>query len=103
LSAAYYLFEEIAQPKVKDDQIVAPRAAKTFLFKLFYFSGNLDSGWITVMFTKLSTECSFDYVFVFDGPSPESPLLASFSGQSQPQNVTGHSGQVSWDVVRDSD
>jgi len=50
------------------------------------------------MFTKLSTECSFDYVFVFDGPSPESPLLASFSGQSQPQNVTGRSGQV-WTIM----
>jgi len=47
-----------------------------------------------VMFTKLSTECSFDYVFVYDGPSPSSPLLASFSGQAQPQNVSGHAGQM---------
>ncbi|XP_065347637.1 multiple epidermal growth factor-like domains protein 8 [Cloeon dipterum] len=51
-------------------------------------------GWITIMFTKISTECSFDYIFVFDGDSPYSTLLASFSGQNQAQNISGQSGSM---------
>ena len=43
----------------------------------------------------MSTECSYDYVFVYDGDSFESPLIGSFSGKSQPQQVTATSGAVS--------
>jgi hypothetical protein len=45
----------------------------------------------------MSTECSYDYVFVYDGDSFESPLIGSFSGKSQPQQVTATSGSVSFD------
>jgi len=43
----------------------------------------------------MSTECSYDYVFVYDGDSFESSLIGSFSGKSQPQQVTATSGAVS--------
>ena len=43
----------------------------------------------------MSTECSYDYVFVYNGDSFESPLIGSFSGKSQPQQVTATSGAVS--------
>lgn len=43
----------------------------------------------------MGTECSYDYVFVYDGDSFDSPLLGSFSGKTEPQNVTASSGYVS--------
>jgi hypothetical protein len=51
---------------------------------------------ITLKFHTMSTECSYDYVFVYDGDSFESPLIGSFSGKSQPQQVTATSGAVSY-------
>jgi len=43
----------------------------------------------------MGTECSYDYVFVYDGDSFRSPLLGSFSGKTEPQQVTSSSGYVS--------
>lgn len=43
----------------------------------------------------MGTECSYDYVFVYDGDSFDAPLLGSFSGKTDPQNVTASSGYVS--------
>lgn len=43
----------------------------------------------------MGTECSYDYVFVYDGDSFNSPLLGSFSGKTEPQQVTAVSGAVS--------
>lgn len=43
----------------------------------------------------MSTECSYDYVFVYDGDSFKSPLLGSFSGKTEPQQVVATSGSVS--------
>lgn len=43
----------------------------------------------------MGTECSYDYVFVYDGDSFDAPLLGSFSGKTDPQNVTASSGFVS--------
>lgn len=42
----------------------------------------------------MGTECSYDYVFVYDGDSFRSPLLGSFSGKTEPQQVTSSSGYV---------
>lgn len=44
----------------------------------------------------MGTECSYDYVFVYDGDSFDAPLLGSFSGKTEPQNVTASSGYVSF-------
>ncbi|GFG35976.1 hypothetical protein Cfor_03559, partial [Coptotermes formosanus] len=52
------------------------------------------SQFITLKFHMMSTECSYDYVFVYDGDSFESPLIGSFSGKSQPQQVTATSGAM---------
>lgn len=43
----------------------------------------------------MATECSYDYIFVFDGDSYKSPLLGSFSGKTEPQQVVATSGSVS--------
>ncbi|KAJ8978063.1 hypothetical protein NQ317_015870 [Molorchus minor] len=40
---------------------------------------------ITLSFRSMGTECSYDYVFVYDGDSFNSPLLGSFSGKTEPQ------------------
>lgn len=44
----------------------------------------------------MGTECSYDYVFVYDGDSFDALLLGSFSGRTEPQNVTASSGYVSY-------
>ena len=36
---------------------------------------------ISLQFSSLATECSYDYVFVYDGDSYQGNLLASFSGR----------------------
>lgn len=43
----------------------------------------------------MGTECSYDYVFVYDGDSFNSLLLGTFSGKTEPQKVTARSGSVS--------
>ncbi|KAG7311412.1 hypothetical protein JYU34_002454 [Plutella xylostella] len=50
------------------------------------------SQYITLSFIRMGTECSYDYVFVYDGDSFDAPLLGSFSGKTEPQNVTASSG-----------
>lgn len=42
----------------------------------------------------MGTECSYDYVFVYDGDSFRSTLLGSFSGKTEPQQVVASSGNV---------
>lgn len=58
-----------------------------------------DSQYITLLFHSLSTECSYDYIFVYDGDSFTSPLLGSFSGKTHPQKVVATSGSVSYIVL----
>lgn len=60
-----------------------------------YFIANSTNQFITLEFRSLNTECSYDYVFVYDGDSFNSPLLGSFSGKNQPQSVLASSGFVS--------
>lgn len=48
----------------------------------------------------MGTECSYDYVFVYDGDSFDAPLLGSFSGKTEPQNVTAFSGFVSMIAIK---
>ena len=42
----------------------------------------------------MGTECSYDYLFVYDGDTFSSPLLGSFSGKTEPQQITAKSGFV---------
>uniref|UniRef100_A0A1B0CSP3 Multiple epidermal growth factor-like protein 8 n=2 Tax=Lutzomyia longipalpis TaxID=7200 RepID=A0A1B0CSP3_LUTLO len=53
-----------------------------------------DSQYITLTFRSMGTECSYDYIFVYDGDSFRSPLLGSFSGKTEPQRVVATSGSM---------
>lgn len=53
---------------------------------------NSSEQFITLRFHTLVTECSYDYVFVYDGDSFNSRVLGSFSGKTQPQEVVAVSG-----------
>ncbi|XP_063223363.1 multiple epidermal growth factor-like domains protein 8 [Bacillus rossius redtenbacheri] len=55
---------------------------------------NGSSRFITLSFRSMGTECSYDYIFVYDGDSFEAPLLGSFSGKTEPQNITATSGSM---------
>nr|XP_022913574.1 multiple epidermal growth factor-like domains protein 8 isoform X1 [Onthophagus taurus] len=55
---------------------------------------NGSSKFITLSFRSMGTECSYDYVFVYDGDSFKSPLLGSFSGKTEPQKVIAKSGYM---------
>lgn len=54
-----------------------------------------DSQFITLTFHTMGTECSYDYIYVYDGDSFNSTLLGSFSGRTQPQRLVARSGSVS--------
>ncbi|CAA9996215.1 unnamed protein product [Nesidiocoris tenuis] len=53
---------------------------------------NSSEQFITLKFQSLVTECSYDYIYVYDGDSFASPMLGSFSGKTRPQNVVATSG-----------
>ncbi|KAF5283548.1 hypothetical protein FQR65_LT13840 [Abscondita terminalis] len=55
---------------------------------------NSTNKFITLSFRSMGTECSYDYVFVYDGDSFHSPLLGSFSGKTEPQQVVASSGYM---------
>lgn len=55
---------------------------------------NSSNKFITLTFGSMGTECSYDYVFVYDGDSFKSPLLGSFSGNTEPQQVISSSGYM---------
>ena len=42
----------------------------------------------------MDTECTYDYLFVYDGDSYQSPLLASLSGNTLPEPIEAKSGKV---------
>ncbi|XP_058820306.1 multiple epidermal growth factor-like domains protein 8 [Topomyia yanbarensis] len=52
------------------------------------------SQFITLTFRSMGTECSYDYIFIYDGDSFRSPLLGSFSGKTEPQKVMASSGSM---------
>ncbi|XP_071958650.1 multiple epidermal growth factor-like domains protein 8 [Antedon mediterranea] len=50
--------------------------------------------YIVLHFNQFETECSYDFVFVYDGASYNSPLLASLSGDTLPLPVIARSGMM---------
>lgn len=54
-----------------------------------------DSQFITLNFHSMGTECSYDYIYVYDGDGFNSTLLGSFSGSTPPQRLVARSGSVS--------
>ncbi|TSK20245.1 Multiple epidermal growth factor-like domains protein 8 [Bagarius yarrelli] len=49
---------------------------------------------IVLNFTFMETECTYDYLFVYDGDSYQSPLLASLSGRTLPPPIEAKSGKM---------
>ncbi|CAM9123882.1 unnamed protein product [Bubo scandiacus] len=49
---------------------------------------------VLLTFTFMDTECTYDYLFVYDGDSPRSPLLASLSGSTLPAPLEATSGKM---------
>ncbi|KAF3839320.1 hypothetical protein F7725_018037 [Dissostichus mawsoni] len=49
---------------------------------------------IVLNFTFMDTECTYDYLFVYDGDSYQSPLLASLSGNTMPEPIEAKSGKM---------
>ncbi|RUS80438.1 hypothetical protein EGW08_011807, partial [Elysia chlorotica] len=49
---------------------------------------------IFLEFINMSTECSYDFLFVYDGDSYESPLIATLSGDRLPRPMTAYSGKM---------
>ncbi|XP_066575426.1 multiple epidermal growth factor-like domains protein 8 [Amia ocellicauda] len=49
---------------------------------------------IVLSFTFMETECTYDYLFVYDGDSYRSPLLASLSGTTLPEPIEATSGKM---------
>lgn len=64
-----------------------------------FFIANSTNQFITLEFKTLNTECSYDYIFVYDGDSFNSPILGSFSGKNQPQSILASSGFVSISIT----
>lgn len=60
-----------------------------------YFSAPSPQHRILLDFLFLDTECTYDYLFVYDGDSPQGPLLASLSGSTRPPPIEASSGKVS--------
>jgi hypothetical protein len=49
---------------------------------------------VTVTFTAFDVECNYDFVFIYDGDSYDSPLLGSFSGDTLPDEVVASGNMV---------
>lgn len=80
----------IVNSKTDDGQLIM----LTFPPFLKYFPAPSNSHRIVLNFTFMDTECTYDYLFVYDGDSYQSPLLASLSGNTLPQAIEAKSGKV---------
>lgn len=61
---------------------------------IFFILAPSSNHHIVLNFTFMDTECTYDYLFVYDGDSYQSPLLATLSGNTLPQTVEAKSGKV---------
>ena len=43
--------------------------------------------YISLQFSRMATECSYDYLYVYDGNNYKSRLLGSFSGRVRIENL----------------
>lgn len=60
----------------------------------FFFSAQVPNKTILLEFDELNTECSYDFLFIYDGNSYQDRMLASFSGNNIPDPIMAQSGQV---------
>uniref|UniRef100_UPI00358F442D multiple epidermal growth factor-like domains protein 8 n=1 Tax=Myxine glutinosa TaxID=7769 RepID=UPI00358F442D len=57
---------------------------------------------IILKFTAMETECSYDFLFVYDGQSYNSPLIASLSGNTFPDMLVARSGKMLMHLFSDA-
>lgn len=67
----------------------------------YYYDNDMDCQWNLVSTTKLeltfltfSTQLDADYLYVYDGGSPSSPLIGTFSGTTLPTPITSSSNKL---------
>lgn len=65
------------------------------------YSDNMDCEWnissnsiLRLVFVRFKTEISADYLNVYDGGSPSSPMIGRFSGSSIPAPLTSSTNQL---------
>jgi hypothetical protein len=58
-------------------------------------------GTVTLSFSTFDTELNWDYVFAYDGPDINSPILGVFSGNSIPASISGQSGYITLEFRSD--
>ena len=68
---------------------------QTYFFCFYFISvGPHPNISITITLTELKSECSRDFLFIYDGDTYFSPLIASISGSTLPSPIVAHSGKV---------
>ncbi len=67
----------------------------------WYYSNNMNCQWnltsnvkLELVFLHFKTDYSADYVKVYDGNSPTSPLIGTFSGSSLPAPIMSSSNKL---------
>jgi len=65
------------------------------------FCSNESEQCVNVNFTSFSLENSWDFLYVYDGPSIASPLIGSYTGANSPGNVTGSGGCLTFRFTSD--
>ena len=68
-------------------------------FAFLSFTAQQPNQTITLTFTSFNTECSFDFLFIYDGASYNSPVIGTFTGNSLPDVVVAWSGNVSIELL----
>ncbi|HEX2901017.1 MAG TPA: PKD domain-containing protein, partial [Bacteroidia bacterium] len=49
---------------------------------------------VTLSFTSFAMELNYDYLYVYDGPGINSPLIGTFTGTTIPGNITSTGGSI---------
>ncbi|XP_074634355.1 multiple epidermal growth factor-like domains protein 8 isoform X4 [Acropora palmata] len=58
---------------------------------------------ITITLTELHIKCSYEFLYIYDGDSYLSPLIASIRGITLPSPIVAHSGKVLINLYHDQD
>lgn len=66
-----------------------------------YMIATPGSQFISLVFGNFSTQSGADYLYIFDGSSPFSPLLGKFSGNNPPPPVISNSSSLTLEFITD--
>ena len=58
------------------------------LNRTFTICPSTPGSFVSISFTSFNTESGYDYLYIYDGNSPSSPLLGQFSGTNSPGVIT---------------